>query len=341
MVGELLDGALVSAERGRVLIQRLLAFARRQPLQATAVDIATLIDGMTDLITRSLDPRIEIAIDLAVDLPPVLVDANQLELAILNLAVNARDAMPDGGQLSITTTGAVASADRLDLKAGGYVLITIADTGHGMDAQTLSRAVEPFFSTKKIGEGTGLGLSMVHGFVSQTGGAVDLESVIGQGTTITIWLPVAEAVRVHVPEVAHAVPVPIAPSGGTRVLLVDDDPIVRLNCAEGLRDMGFDVTDVDAALNALAMVKTGVRPDIVVTDYLMPNMNGLELTKAIYDVNPQIPVLLVTGYADLRSDQISDINVLAKPFRHVELAERINRLVTNRSMPVSASQTAR
>ena len=301
----LLDGALASAERGRILIQRLLAFARRQPLQATAVDVAALIRGMEDLITRSLDPRIVVTMNLANDLPAVAVDANQLELAILNLAVNARDAMPGGGQLSITTKLAeIGEGEKSDLIAGSYVCIGIEDTGEGMDAETLSRAIEPFFSTKRVGEGTGLGLSMVHGFASQTGGTIDIDSTVGSGTRINVWLPLADS-ALTAPIKTQSSPEQSVSASGIKVLLVDDDTIVRLNCAEGLRDLGFEVVDVPTPNDALETMCTDASFDVVVTDYLMPNMTGLELAASIAQKRPQLPVLFYNGLckSERRTDE--------------------------------------
>ncbi len=324
VIEELLEGALRSAERGRVLIQRLLAFARRQPLQAKPVDVRALIAGMEDLIARSLDPRIAVTLDMAQILPPVLVDANQLELAILNLAVNARDAMPNGGTLGISADVQEVGAHHRVLDEGRYVVIEIKDSGEGMDAATVERAIEPFFSTKAVGQGTGLGLSMVHGFASQSGGMIDIVSELGVGTTIRMFLPLAEEaceVVVQNPDPSHA------NAAGKTVLLVDDEALVRLSCAEGLRDLGFEVIDVGTPGAALDLLAGGIRPDILVTDYLMPGMTGLELSQQVAHTYTAIPVLLITGYANLTSEQTSDISILQKPFNHNELAHRIQQII--------------
>jgi PAS domain S-box-containing protein len=321
----LIDGALASAERARTLIQRLLAFARRSTLQPRVVDPRTLVDGMRDLIERSLGPRVDFAVDVAPDLPPALIDPNQLELALLNLSINARDAMPDGGRIDWRVSEEIVTEARRDLGAGRYIRIAVADTGVGMDADTLARAVEPFFSTKPAGKGTGLGLSMVHGWAGQSGGAFRLDSVPGQGTTATLWIPVAT--EGHVPAPARE---PDARSASRRavVLLVDDEEQVRFTTSESLIELGYEVVAAASSEDALDRIAGGLRPDLLVTDHLMPGMTGAQLALEMRQRIPGLPVLMITGYAQLRPEEAGDFDVLVKPYRHAELALRIAELLS-------------
>ncbi|GAO39329.1 hypothetical protein SCH01S_29_00170 [Sphingomonas changbaiensis NBRC 104936] len=319
----LIDGALASAERARTLIQRLLAFARRQTLQPRAVDPNALVHGMRELIERSLGPRIEFATDIASNLPAALVDPNQLELALLNLSVNARDAMPAGGRLEWRLSEETVVGSRADLRPGRYIRIAVSDTGAGMDADTLARAVEPFFSTKAAGKGTGLGLSMVHGLAGQSGGAFRIESTPGEGTTAVLWLPVAaEKVADPVRE-----PDARAASRRARVLLVDDEEQVRFTTAESLTELGYDVVPAGSGQDALDAVAAGLEPDLLVTDQLMPGMTGAQLAMELRRRMPTLPVLMISGYAQLRPEEIGDFEVLVKPYRHAELALRIAELL--------------
>ena len=321
----LIGGALQAAERAATLTQRLLAFARRQALKPQPVDVGALIEGMSDLLSRSIGPTITIVLELPRHLPPVRVDPNQLELALLNLAINARDAMPGGGKLTITAGSTVAD-DRnvLGLEPGQYVRITSTDTGIGMDKATLARATEPFFSTKGVGKGTGLGLSMIHGLAAQSGGTLRIDSTPGRGTTIDIWLPTTnEAVTQAGSGSQEAVQAPT----GARLLLVDDEEIVRTATAEMLRDIGYSVTEVSSGSQALAAIRAGIEIDGVVTDYLMPGMNGAQLIGELHRGRQRLPVLLVTGYAAKGEDVPSGTPVLAKPFRQAELARVLNQLL--------------
>jgi signal transduction histidine kinase/CheY-like chemotaxis protein len=321
---KLIGGALESAERARTLVQRLLGFARRQTLQTRAVDMAGLLDGMRDLVTSSVGPTIEVRMQPAQHLPPALVDPNQFELALLNLAVNARDAMPGGGVLTIAAqSDTLAPGDVAGVAPGSYLRVSVIDTGVGMDEATLARAVEPFFSTKETGKGTGLGLSMVHGLALQLGGGVRLTSALGKGARVDLWLPYAD----------HAPAAPLKPEvhgleGGSRsvtVLLVDDEPLVRAATAEMLRELDHDV--VEAASGAEALERLGeCGPDIVVTDYMMPRMTGAQLAAVIRRERPEIPVLLITGYAG-SADGAHDLPRLDKPFRRHDLARVIQELV--------------
>ncbi|MDV3455652.1 PAS domain-containing protein [Sphingomonas sp. HF-S4] len=307
--------ALESAERARTLVQRLLAFARRQPLRPGPVDLAALVTGMSDLIASTSGPQIKLGLDLAEPVPAALADANQLEMAVLNLAVNARDAMPDGGQLTLSVhPETLEEGHRSELLPGHYVRLCVADTGAGMDEETMARAVEPFFSTKGIGKGTGLGLSMVHGLVSQLGGAMLLSSKPGLGTLVELYLPVAEGEpnAEHQPRTAS-----IGDAAGT-VLLVDDEAPVRAATGELLRDLGYRVIEAEGAREALAYL-AGYPVDYLVTDHLMPGMQGSDLVREVRTRHPGVKTLIVSGYADL--DGISpDLPRLAKPFRQDELA---------------------
>jgi PAS domain S-box-containing protein len=323
-MARLLGNALQSAERAKTLVQRLLGFARRQSLRTHSVDLPELIENMRDLITSSIGGQIEVRVASARDLPPALVDPNQLELAVLNLCVNARDAMPNGGTLTIAVAQEVVGPQAPpQLPPGAYVRLSVIDTGQGMDEATLARAVEPFFSTKAVGRGTGLGLSMVHGLAAQLGGAFLMTSQVGQGTRADLYLPVAEAAaRAARPGCTSTIPVPMRPLS---ILLVDDEPLVRTGTAEMLRDLGHHVLEAEGGAEALTLFRGTADLDVVVTDYMMPHMDGAELGRQLQLMRPDLPVLVVTGYAggvqNLRLPQ------LAKPFRQADLAAAIQALL--------------
>lgn len=320
----LIDGALQSAERAKTLVQRLLAFARRQPLQSTAVDVGTLIVEMAGLVGSTVGPTIDVRVELAPDLPPALADANQLEMALLNLAVNARDAMPDGGQLTIAA-GQQSARDQqaAGLNPGHYVRLSVQDTGSGMDAATLKRAVEPFFSTKGIGKGTGLGLSMVHGLAAQLGGGLTIDSTPGHGTCVTLWLPISTA---PVPDQEGSPAETKRPLARGTALLVDDEDLVRMSTADMLNDLGFDVLEAGSAEEALKLMEAGNAPDLLVTDHLMPGMNGADLARQARLLLPGLPVLVVSGYAEV--DGITpDLPRLTKPFRSADLAASLEDML--------------
>jgi PAS domain S-box-containing protein len=310
-------GALASAERARVLVQRLLAFARRQPLQPTAVDIGGLVDGMAGLIASTLGPRIKLTLDNPDGLPAAHADVNQVEMALLNLAVNARDAMPDGGDLAIavdeTTVGAEAD---VRLKPGRYVRLSVRDTGVGMTPEVLAKAIEPFFSTKGIGKGTGLGLSMVHGLAAQLGGALRLSSRPGAGTTVELWLPVAETEAMHDPSTGEEAP--SARQAGV-ALVVDDEELVRASTADMLEDLGFRVVQAASAAEAMQLLDGGAYVDVLVTDHLMSGMTGTQLAYAVRERRPELRVLIISGYAEVEGIA-PDLPRLTKPFRQVDLA---------------------
>ncbi|HVG49887.1 MAG TPA: PAS domain S-box protein [Rubellimicrobium sp.] len=317
----LIEGALQSAERAKTLVQRLLAFARRQPLQPTAINVAELVQGMADLVASTTGPQIKVAVEVEPGLPAALADANQLEMAILNLAVNARDAMPDGGILRISATSELVGLEQASVAVvpGRYLRLSVADTGVGMDEATLARAVEPFFSTKGIGRGTGLGLSMVHGLAAQLGGALTIRSRPGLGTNVELWLPTATtmaATDANAPKTADAED--LARTNGT-VLLVDDEDLVRAMAADMLTDLGYAVIEASSADEALDLISQGLAPDLLVTDHLMPGLTGTELARMVQARHPGFPVLIVSGYAD--TDGIApDLPRLTKPFRRADLA---------------------
>jgi len=320
----LIGNALQAADRSKTLVQRLLGFARRQALETRPIDLAALLEGMRDLIASSVGPTIELHIRADPDLPAAMADPNQLELAILNLCVNARDAMPRRGTLTIVAEQ-VALGPRSEPKIapGLYVRLSIIDTGAGMDADTLSRAVEPFYSTKETGRGTGLGLSMVHGLAAQLGGGFVLASAPGDGTRADLYLQAAEG---GVRRNEAATPrVTIAKGRALLILLVDDEDIVRIGTAEMIRDLGHEVVEAASGAEALGKLAAGLRPDVVITDYKMPRMDGAELARRLRESRPELPVLLITGYTDAAED--IRLPRLAKPFGQAEIAASLARLI--------------
>lgn len=318
----LIAGAAQSAERARTLVQRLLAFARRQPLQPVAVDVAALITNMGDLVASTIGPQIKVVVDAAEGLPAARADPNQLEMAILNLAVNARDAMPDGGTLRISATSElVGRRHPSNLRSGRYLCLSVADTGVGMDDETLTRAIEPFFSTKGVGKGTGLGLSMVHGLTSQLGGALTIESQLGQGTSIKLWLPESAASAVEVTANRQRGTI----EGHGKALVVDDEALVRTSTADMLSDLGYDVQEVGSGEEALALFSSDNRFDLLVTDHLMPGMNGTDLAVAARQMAPTMSVLIVSGYAESAGID-PGLPKLAKPFRIDELSAALRQM---------------
>ena len=321
----LIANALLAADRAKTLVQRLLGFARRQTLQTQAVDVGALLGGMRDLIASSVGPTIEMRIRNAPDLPAALADPNQLELAILNLCVNARDAMPQGGPLTIVTEEtAVGPGSPLRLSPGLYVHLSVIDAGCGMDPETLARAVEPFYSTKETGRGTGLGLSMVHGLAAQLGGGFLLSSAPGEGTRADLYLPVAGAAQQ--PQAARVAPAAPPTGRPLTILLVDDEDIVRTGTAEMIRDLGHDVLEAGGGPEALSLLADGAEPDIVVTDYKMPRMDGAELSRRLQEAHPALPILIITGYTGT-TDDVLHLPRLAKPFGRAEIGAALARLV--------------
>jgi PAS domain S-box-containing protein len=321
-----IDGALQGAHRGASLTSRLLAFARRQDLKPEPTDLGALLEGMRGLMERSIGPLIAIDLDIAPDLPPAKVDPNQLELAILNLAVNARDAMPDGGRLSLKLMQLDGTGSGLELK-GKFLQLCVSDTGTGMDEATLASAIEPFFSTKELGKGTGLGLSMVHGLAVQLGGALQLKSQLGEGTTAALWLPVS---ALPVTEVLEMEPEQTATPPASVILVVDDDALINMNTVDMVEDLGHTAIEAYSGKEALAILDSGKRIDALITDYAMPGMTGVELANRARELYPDLPILLATGYADLPSGTTTDLPRLAKPYQQTDLATQISRLLAGR-----------
>lgn len=336
----LLDNAVQGAERGAALTQRLLAFARRQELRPQSVDLSGLVQGMLDLLERALGPGVRIEVSIPDGLPPVQVDANQLEMVILNLAVNARDAMPDGGSLLIAAQQNGRIEGRTDMPqtpaAGDYVCIEVVDTGVGMDEATLARASEPFFTTKGLGKGTGLGLSMVQGLTVQSGGSMRIASEVGVGTTVRLWLPKAAAAQrteKQPDRQTAAGSSQEAQQAAATILLVDDDPLVRTGTAAMLEDLGHVVIEAESGAQALEQFSGKTRNiDVVITDQVMPGMTGLELIRLLKSERPLLPVILASGYSDfLERDSTFGLLRLSKPFRQKELSEAISETLTERA----------
>jgi PAS domain S-box-containing protein len=320
----LINGALQGAKRGAAVTQRLLAFARQQDLNIEPTNLIDLIGGMTDLIERSVGTQIELRIDLPDALPFALVDGNQIELAVLNLVLNARDAMPDGGTLRIKADQ-VENSTQGEIPEGQYVRLVVADTGKGMDAETLRKATDPFFTTKEIGKGTGLGLSMVQGLAVQLSGALRLESAPGQGTSAELWLPATNlAPEKNIPRQDEA---DRASAQGLTVLVVDDDALIAMSTVDMLEDLGFKVIEANSGTRALEVIKNNSSIDLLITDYAMPRMNGAQLAIAARDVRPELPILLATGYAELPAHSGVDLPRIGKPYRQEQLAEEIKNLL--------------
>jgi CheY-like chemotaxis protein len=324
------DGAIRGAERGATLTRRLLAFARRQELKLEAVEVRHLVPDMLDFMRRSVGPSVAILVDILPDVQPVKIDANQFELALINLVVNARDAMPNGGSLTITGRNETIGASSDLLKAlpqGEYVRISVADTGEGMSEATLAQATLPFFTTKGIGKGTGLGLSMVHGLIAQSGGTMHISSQLGNGTVITLWLPRARPEDVTRSAVLR---LPLSGELGSRrlkILLVDDDALVSMNTADMLMDLGHTVSEASSAAHALRLLEDDAEFDVVITDYAMPGMNGLDLATTVKQIRPELPVVLATGYAELPPHPARGFPRLEKPYSQGEIARTLEEVL--------------
>ena len=334
-----IDGAVQGAKRGAALTQRMLAFSRRQELKLEAVDLPALVRGMADLLVRSIGPMIRIETRFPVQLAPAHVDANQLESTLLNLVVNARDAMPKGGEIVISGhEESVGLGSPLGLSAGQYVVLMVTDTGEGMDAATLARAAEPFFTTKAIGKGTGLGLAMVHGLAAQSGGTLRIDSSPGRGTTIALWLPVAETAA-EVLASPTSRPVQTNPYSN-HVLLVDDDSLVLASTAAMLEDLGYRVIEAGSAQQALEVLRKGEPIDAVITDQMMPGMTGLELATELERLRPGLPILLASGFAELSEVEAARLPRLSKPFAQATLAQALRPWVRGEAWQHSRANPA-
>ncbi|MCO8312984.1 hybrid sensor histidine kinase/response regulator [Pseudomonas mandelii] len=320
-ITRLLDNATQGALRGVSLTQRMLAFARRQELKTESVEIPSLIQGITGLLRSSLGPAVIIETRFSPELEPVVADVNQLELAVLNLATNARDAMPDGGKLVIRAqTEEIHDQSKLSLSPGRYVCLSVTDAGEGMDDVTLASAMDPFFTTKGVGKGTGLGLSMVHGFTEQLGGRFILKSQKDVGTTAELWLPVAIAGSTIDP-VTEDTAVSRVPR--LCVLVVDDDSLVLTSTSLLLEDLGHRVISAASGALALELLDSEHEFDLVITDMVMPKMSGAQLAQAIRVMRPHLPIILATGYAERLEGFASRLPRLSKPFTQLNLVEVI------------------
>lgn len=328
----LVNNAIQGAQRGSALTQRMLAFARRQELTVSPIDVPTLVRDMRELLQRSLGPSIPIELRFPLSLNDALADANQLELALLNLAVNARDAMPAGGSIIIAAREEnVGTGHMSALAVGRYLVLSVADTGEGMDQETLEKAMEPFFTTKGVGKGTGLGLSMVHGMAEQSGGRLILKSILGEGTTAEIWLPIVEG---EVVSKVHILPDPCGrpEMRALKVVAVDDDALVLMNTQEMLEDLGHTVFPAHSASEAQELLMAN-EVDLVITDQAMPKTTGLQLAGTIRKNRPDLPIILATGYAELPAGTQLEFAKLSKPFAQTELARAIDEAMRTAEGP--------
>ena len=321
----LVEPALEAGKRGAQLVQRLLSFSRQQPLRPTIIDIRSLIEDIIPLLQRSLSSRIQLSLEFSHDPLIARIDAHQLENALLNLAVNARDAMPDGGKLTIQACRVQLNdvdAREYDVVEGDFVRIDVADNGVGMEAEILSRIFEPFFTTKDFGRGSGLGLSMIYGFVKQSGGGINVTSEPEQGTTMSLLLPVYEAIPEEQTLIGQ--PEPMVSRSGQLVLLVEDDPDVRQVIRNQLLDLGHPVLEADNAAHALELIRNIQDIGIVVTDVIMPgSRNGREMAREAQALRPNLHIVIMSGFEDLLKDNHSHDNEFAslnKPFTKRELA---------------------
>ena len=317
-----------AAERAANLTSRLLAFSRRQPLQPTPTDLNILARNMTELLHRTLGEAVELEGVLAPRLWAVEVDQNQLESAILNLAVNARDAMPGGGKLTIETANtyldAAYSATDAEVRPGQYAVLAVSDTGVGMTKETQAKAFEPFYTTKEVGRGTGLGLSMVYGFVKQSGGHITIYSEPDQGTTVKLYFP-----RYIGPGATDEAPQALSPaaSAGEVVLVVEDNDDVRAYSVMSLTELGYEVLEARHAEAALALLESAPRVDLLFTDVVLPGMNGRDLVHKALAMRPGLKVLFTTGYsrnAIIHQGRLdAGVQLISKPFTYDQLAARI------------------
>ncbi|MBY5879338.1 PAS domain S-box protein [Rhizobium leguminosarum] len=323
----LVDNAMQGAQRGAALTQRMLAFSRRQELHMEPIDVSGLVRGMMDMLSRSLGPLTVIETSFQVRLPTILTDPNQLEMAILNLVVNARDAMPSGGRIVLRACEESLPSGNGPLSPGRYVRIAVIDEGEGMDAKTLEQAITPFFTTKGVGKGTGLGLSMVQGLASQSGGRLVMKSSLGEGTTAELWFPVAtveqgtEAAADRPQQEENA-------SRRLRIVAVDDDGLVLMNTTLMLEDLGHTVFEAMGGPEALDILRKQ-QVDLVICDHAMPRMTGAQLAEAIRSEWPDMPIILATGYAEIPEGAgIVDLPRLGKPFSQAQLSEAISRIAS-------------
>ncbi|MBA5801045.1 hybrid sensor histidine kinase/response regulator [Rhizobium changzhiense] len=323
----LVDNAMQGAQRGAALTQRMLAFSRRQELHMEPIDVSGLVRGMMDMLSRSLGPLTVIETSFPVRLPTILTDPNQLEMAILNLVVNARDAMPSGGRIVLRASEESLPSGKSPLPPGRYVRIAVIDEGEGMDAKTLEQAITPFFTTKGVGKGTGLGLSMVQGLASQSGGRLMMNSSLGEGTTVELWFPVVVGEQITEAAADWPQQEENAPRR-LRIVAVDDDGLVLMNTTLMLEDLGHTVFEAMAGPEALDILRKH-QVDLVICDHAMPRMTGAQLAQAIRSEWPDMPIILATGYAEIPEGAgIVDLPRLGKPFSQAQLAEAISRIAS-------------
>jgi PAS domain S-box-containing protein len=328
----LLNNAFEGARRGVSLSQRMLSFARRQELSLTAVNIKALVSGMSEMLDRSLGPMMTIETDIPEGLPSIKADANQLETALLNLTVNSRDAMPEGGMIKISAR-LVTTPPMMGTKAlnSECIVLTVSDTGEGMDPDTLSRALEPFFTTKGVGKGTGLGLSMVHGITEQLGGRLRIESHKGKGTSVELWLPLAQG-EVLAPVAAEKIAIADSENKSLVIVVVDDDRLVLTNTKAMLEDFGHTVVEASSGAAALEVIRKTPHVDLVITDQAMPQMTGMQLAAAIKVDWPNLPILLMSGYAELPRKTPFEVPKLAKPFSLDDLKDAVARTMQGKAI---------
>ncbi len=322
----LLQNALTAANRGTSLTQRLLTFSRRQELTPRIVDANAVVTGMSDLVLRTIGALNRVEHDLAPELWTTVVDPEQLELALLNLCINARDAMPDGGVITVTTRNKhLRDGEVAEVAAGDYIAIAVADNGCGIPPDVMEHVFEPFFTTKDVGQGTGLGLAMVHGLAQQSGGGATISSEPGKGTVVELYFPRSIGVPQDEKKTVEDRPAAETPR---RILLVDDDPEVREVVANFLLDMGHDLIETASGASALAALEGDARVDLVIADLAMPEMTGFEFATAVRERWPALPILMVTGYADITKlpSLPGEFALLHKPFEQHELAARIAEL---------------
>jgi PAS domain S-box-containing protein len=325
----LIDGAMQGAKRGAALTQRLLAFARRQDLKVQAHSIVDLVHGMQALLLRSVGTDVELDIQLPASSALAMVDANQIELALLNLVVNSRDAMPEGGVITVSVETKTVTTPN-GLSPGPYIGIVVIDNGIGMDEATLAKCTEPFFSTKELGKGTGLGLSMIHGLALQLNGVLKLTSAPGKGTRAELWMPAASAEAL--PEVAPVETATEIPAHIEKaiVLVVDDDPLIAMSTASMVEDMGLSVVLAGSGPDALEILRDSKHIDLLLTDYAMPKMTGAQLAVAARKLHPDLPIVLATGYADIPSGANIDLPKLGKPYTQDQLVNAIGHALKKR-----------
>jgi CheY-like chemotaxis protein len=322
----LVDNAFQAARRGASLTQRMLAFARHQQLDQKSLHLPQLVLDMAELLKHSIGPQITFETRIPSDLPMVITDPHHLESALLNLTVNARDAMPRGGVITISAREEnIGPGHITSLPEGRYVCLAVQDEGEGMTHEILTRATEPFFTTKGVGKGTGLGLSMVQGFASQSGGRLVLTSTEGEGTTAEMWLRTADSdASLHFGQLAGGIPGSEVKNQPVLILAVDDDPLVLMNTATMLEDLGHKVKCARSGNMALEILeKSASEVDLVITDQAMPHLNGLQLAEKINATWPAIPVIMATGYTHLHTAQTKRLPKLPKPFSQLQLQKAI------------------